>query len=135
MIDTFADSFYYLALLNPRDAAHGPAVEVTRKLWGCVVTTQWVLTEVADALARQRDRHKFLALLAELEADPDVTILAGSGDLFQKGVDLYRRRPDKDWSLTDCMSFVVMSERGITEALTGDQHFKQAGFTALLAPP
>ena len=51
---------------------------------------------------------------------------------FDEGVRLYVARPDKDWSLTDCISFVVMRERGITEALTGDRHFEQAGFVALL---
>src|SRR5437867_3339942 len=128
MIDTFADSYYYLALLNPSDAGHGPAVEASKKLWGGVVTTQYVLLEVADALAHPRHRNKFLALLAELDADPDVTVVESSNALFQRGVDLYRRRADKDWSLTDCISFVVMAEHGITEPLTGDQHFKQAGF-------
>jgi len=52
--------------------------------------------------------------------------------LYQRGINLYAQRPDKEWSLTDCISFVVMSDRGITEALTGDHHFEQAGFRALL---
>ena len=131
----FADTYYYLGLLNPRDSAHGPALAASRRLTGHLVTTHWVLMEVADALANPQDRPKFLALLEQLEADTTVTIVSASDDLFRRGVDIYRRRPDKDWPLTDCISFVVMSEQGITQALTGDRHFKQAGFVPLLASP
>jgi predicted nucleic acid-binding protein len=53
-------------------------------------------------------------------------------DLYEAGIELYRARADKDWSLTDCISFVVMEERGIADALTGDRHFEQAGFQAML---
>jgi uncharacterized protein len=70
-----------------------------------------------------------------LEADQSVTIVPASDDLFRRGVDLYRQRPDKDWPLTDCLSFVVMNDHGATEALTGDHHFEQAGFQALLKTP
>jgi hypothetical protein len=59
-------------------------------------------------------------------------IIPAEPQLYEEGIALYRARPDKDWSLTDCISFVVMKARGITEALTGDHHFEQAGFVALL---
>jgi uncharacterized protein len=65
-------------------------------------------------------------------AEPNVTIIGCSDQLLEAGVDLFRERPDKDWSLTDCISFVVMQREGISEALTGDKHFEQAGFVALL---
>jgi predicted nucleic acid-binding protein len=65
-------------------------------------------------------------------ADPRIQIEPCSDALFSAGLELYRRRADKSWSLTDCMSFVVMWREGITEALTGDHHFEQAGFVALL---
>jgi predicted nucleic acid-binding protein len=133
MRTTFADTFYYLALLNPHDAAHPRAVAASEGLSGRLVTTAYVLTEVADALAAPRDRPRFLALLQTLEADPEVTIVPASDALFHRGVDLYRERPDKDWPLTDCISFVVMSDFATTEALTGDRHFQQAGLVALLA--
>jgi hypothetical protein len=71
-------------------------------------------------------------LESRLRADPRVVVVPSSRDLFDRAMGLYRSRPDKDWSLTDCVSFVVMRERGITEALTGDHHFEQAGFRALL---
>lgn len=128
----FADTFYYLALLGRQDAAHRRAVDLSRTVLCDTITTAWVLTEVADALAAPVRRGAFLALLERLRADPTSTILAPTQELFDKGVDLYARRSDKDWSLTDCISFVVMEERGITEALTGDRHFEQAGFRILL---
>lgn len=128
----FADTYYYLALLNPRDAAHARALAISATLSGRLVTTSYVLTEAADALAAPPDRPRFLALLATLEADPDVTIVPASEDLFRRGIELYRQRPDKDWPLTDCLSFVVMNDAGSTEALTGDHHFRQAGFQILL---
>ena len=56
-----------------------------------------------------------------------------TSELFERGLALYNARPDKEWSLTDCISFVVMADEGLTDALTGDRHFEQAGFTALLA--
>jgi predicted nucleic acid-binding protein len=128
----FVDSFYFLALLNPRDAAHLSARQANQELVGPFLTTHWVLVEVADALAQPKSRSRFLNLMARLEADPDMTIVPSSEELFQRGIDFYRRRPDKDWPLTDCISFVVMKDQGISEALTGDQHFQQAGFKALL---
>jgi len=67
-----------------------------------------------------------------LQNDPEVTIVPASADLWQRGVTLFAGRPDKDWSLTDCISFVVMQERGLTAALTADRHFEHAGFVALL---
>jgi predicted nucleic acid-binding protein len=132
MKSVFADTFYYLAVLNADDAAHERAVLASERISGQVITTAWVLTEVADALAAPERRPDFLALLHTLKGDPEVTIVAASGDLFDAGIDLYARRQDKDWSLTDCISFVVMREQSITEALTGDHHFEQAGFVSLL---
>jgi uncharacterized protein len=128
----FADTYYYLALLNPRDSAHARALAISPTLTGRLVTTSYVLTEVADALAAAPDRPRFLGRLATLEADPNVTIVPASDDLFRRGVEMYRHRPDKDWPLTDCLSFVVMNDVGSTEALTGDHHFRQAGFQILL---
>lgn len=71
-------------------------------------------------------------LLQSLEADPNVTIVPLSEDLYAQAFHLYRERPDKEWGLTDCISFIAMRARKITEALTTDEHFQQAGFIALL---
>jgi hypothetical protein len=97
-----------------------------------LVTTEWVLTEVGDALAAPVNRGLFLELLAALRADATVTILPASSALFERGVQLYGDRLDKGWSLTDCVSFVVMRQNNIADALTADHHFEQAGFVALL---
>jgi predicted nucleic acid-binding protein len=128
----FADTFYYIALLSDRDEAHEYVVELNKTLTGGIVTTQWVLTEVGDAFSASDQRPLFLELLEVLESDPDTLILEASAGLFERGVDLYRRRPDKDWPLTDCISFVVMEEQKLTLALTGDHHFEQAGYVAVL---
>lgn len=133
MRTVFADTFYYFALVNPSNPVHAKARELTATYTGRVVTTGWVLTELADGWARPTARRAvFLGMLADLRASPDTTIVSTTDELLQKGVDLYAQRPDKEWSLTDCISFVVMAQEGITEALTGDRHFEQAGFIALL---
>lgn len=88
---------------------------------------------MADALCDPPNRSTFLALIRALQKDPFTEIVPATPDLFDRGLDLYARRPDKTWSLTDCISFVVMTERGLTEALTGDRHFEQAGFQALFS--
>ena len=128
----FAGSFYFLALLRLEDSAHARALAASQDRTERLVTTAWVLTEVADALAVPAMREGFPRLLTTLRADPACTIVPPTQDLFDAGVELYVRRPDKAWSLTDCISFVVMREHGMNEALTGDHHFEQAGFVVLL---
>ena len=128
----FADAYYFLALLNPRDEGHSAAVKITDSLSGRLLTTAWVLVEVANACARQPARSAFLSLLADMENDPRVSIVAPNDGHFLRGKELFARRKDKDWSLTDCISFVVMDEHGVSDALTADHHFEQAGFRALL---
>jgi predicted nucleic acid-binding protein len=130
--ETFADTFYFLALLNPRDRAHARAQEVAASLEGRLVTTEYVLVEVGDALSRPADRPRFLSLIEALAAEANAVVVAASSEHLSEAIELFRSRPDKEWSLTDCASFVVMGKRGITDALTGDAHFRQAGFNALL---
>jgi predicted nucleic acid-binding protein len=95
------------------------------------VTTARVLTEVADALAKTR-RREFGELLAAIDADPRTQVIPASAALFDAGVQLYRSREDKEWPLTDCISFVVVQDSGLGDALTGDRHFEPAGFRRLL---
>ena len=132
MKPVFADTFYYLALLSPRDPAHAQTVSVTRRLRASLVTTAWVLTEVGDAMSLPKDRELFAALLDGLKGNPKVKIVPASQELFDRGVKFFRERSDKEWTLTDCISFVVMTDEKLTDALTGDHHFKQAGFRVLL---
>jgi predicted nucleic acid-binding protein len=135
MKSVFVDSYFYLALLNPRDRAHRSATTVLGAIAGRLVTSQWVLAEVGDALAGVADRAKFVRLVDELDRHENVEVIPASNSLFQRAIVLYRSRPDKDWPFTDCTSFVLMRDAGISEALTGDSHSQQAGFTALLASP
>ena len=133
MTSVFADAFFYLALANPNDPANSRADSIAASHPGLIVTTRWVLTEVADGMARSPQwRGWFFNFHNRLIVDPKTRIVPYSDDLYEAGLDLYARRPDKQWSLTDCVSFVVMHREGNTEALTGDQHFVQAGFVALL---
>jgi uncharacterized protein len=132
MRPVFADTFFFLAIINPRDAAHGKTIALANSNASPLVTTTWILTEVGDGLAPTPDRHLFQAILADLRQEPMATIVPPSPELFERGVKLFNMRPDKKWSLTDCISFVVMQEQGIHEALTADHHFEQAGFVALL---
>jgi uncharacterized protein len=133
MRTVFADSWYFVALLNPRDAGHPKAVAFTNSWSGRLVTTPWVLTELANTMSGSAPgRTEFLSTLEELRVDPDALIVPGDDNLWERGRVLYEQRPDKQWSLTDCISFVVMQERGITDALTADHHFEQAGFVAIL---
>ena len=132
MKKVFGDTFYFLALLDSRESRHSLALAASRDARMQLVTTEWVLTEFADAYHHPNDRADFVALYRALASDPRVQIIAADTRLFQRAIDLYENRPDKDWSLTDCISFVVMQDEGIQDALTGDRHFEQAGFHSLL---
>jgi predicted nucleic acid-binding protein len=88
--------------------------------------------QLGDGFCGTENRQSFLLTLDSLRRSKKVTIASWSNELFDAGVDLYANRPDKEWSLTDCISFVVMERNGLTEALTGDHHFEQGGFVALL---
>ncbi len=128
----FADTFYFLALLNRRDAVHARAIAFSRVPGLRFVTTDYVLLELADAFHKPPLRAEFLALHELLHREPAFRVVAGRRSLLQRGIQLFKKRPDKDWQLTDCLSFVVMEDEGIRDALTGDHHFGQAGFNALL---
>lgn len=128
----FADTWFYLAVLNPADPNHQRAMVATRLERRFRVTTDWVLVEVGDALCKQGNRDVFTRFYGWIHQHPATLIVPASRRLLEDGMHLYRHRRDKDWSLTDCISFVVMEDEGITVALTGDKHFEQAGFTALL---
>jgi uncharacterized protein len=128
----FADTFDFLALLDTREERHVEAAQASRDPELHLVTTEWVLAEFGDAYCHPKDRPDFVALYRSLVNHPRVKIVAADTRLFQRGVDLFEERQDKEWSLTDCISFVVMGDEGLKQALTGDKHFEQAGFAALL---
>ncbi len=131
----FADAGYWVALLYPRDQHHVRATVVAAELGEAkVVTTQMVLTETFNALSRtgQQGRQYVAEMLSELENDPDIEVVPQTDAQFHAAVERYAERLDQDWSLTDCASFLLMEERGITDALAYDRDFEQAGFVALL---
>jgi predicted nucleic acid-binding protein len=129
----FADAFFYIALLDRPDQHHARVVRYAAQADDFCVTTKWVLTEVANALSKSVSREKVGEFLADLEQDSSVRVVGESDALYSRGLALYRARADKHWSLTDCISYVVMEEEGLRDALTGDRHFEQAGFVALFA--
>ncbi len=132
MSTLFADTSFYVAALSPRDANHDQAEAIGREFLGRLVTTHYVLLEVATFFCAAPHRAVFLGLVQTLQNDPETTIVPASDDLWRRGIALFAARADKDWSLTDCISFVIMQDRGISEALIADRHFEQAGFTIML---
>ncbi len=135
MTEVFIDAAYAIALSSPKDQFHDRAVRLANQLEAAktkLVTTRAVLLEIGNALSRQRYRRASVKLLIALEADPNVEILPLSEDLYIRALHLYRERPDKEWGMVDCISFIVMQDREISEALTTDNHFQQAGFRVLL---
>lgn len=127
----FADTFFYLALLDEAEPRHQRAL-VESRISRRIVTTEFVLLELGNACARAEDHADFLTLVTGMRASPRVKIIPLASELFSRGLERMRERSDKNWSLTDCISFVVMEDEGLHAALTGDQHFEQAGFQALL---
>ena len=135
MTRIFADTSYWIALFNPRDALHGRAVIAARR---CshhpMVTSEMVLVEFLNGFSDRGPRVRAAAAKAveALRNRPDLTVVPQTSDQFEKAFHRYKERPDKTWSITDCASFLIMEEEGIEAALTYDQHFAQAGFQALL---
>ncbi len=132
MIERFADSAYFYALTMPQDEHHEAALKWSRRSRDRLVTTEYVLIEVANSLCSPPTRGLFAKLTHALRQSALVDIVPANSELTWDGIRYYIARPDKEWSLTDCISFVVMQGRGLREALTSDHHFEQAGFVALL---
>lgn len=128
----FADTSFFVAILVVDDQHALQAREFIASYTGRSVTTSSVLTETGNYLARSRFRTLFPQTVRELRGNPAIEIVAEDSELWDRALHLYESRNDKSWSLTDCMSFLIMRDRGITEALTADRHFEQAGFTILL---
>jgi predicted nucleic acid-binding protein len=131
----FADAGYWIALFNPRDQLHAKAITVSTTLQGRpIVTSQMVLTEFLNHYAAlgQPFRQRAVQVVHSLQDDADVEVVLQTAVQFAAALTLYAQRPDKEWGLTDCASFLIMQERGITEALAHDDHFHQAGFIPLL---
>ena len=130
----FADTFYWAALTSTEDAAHDRTLSLSRSIDPeRIVTTDEVLAEYLAffAAARPSVRSQAAASVGDLIRNVAVLVVPQSRESFLAGLELYRARPDKQYSLTDCISMQTMRKGGITEALTNDRHFEQEGFRAL----
>ena len=131
----FLDSAYAIALAAPDDELHPKSAALAAELRarkGRMLTTEAIVFEIGDALSKPKFRRVAVELMTSILTDPRIEVVALTPGLTRRAFDLFQRRPDKGWGMTDCLSFVVMQERGLSEALTADEHFEQAGFVALL---
>jgi uncharacterized protein len=134
MTKVFADTSYWIAILNPRDQLHAKAVGVTRELSSTrIVTSEMVLAELLNSFSDAgRLREAVASMVQELRQSRNVAVVPQTSEQFQSALQRYRQAADKSWSLTDCASFEAMEGEDIKGALTHDQHFAQAGFETLL---
>ncbi len=126
------DTGFFLAFMQPRDELHTRAVLWSQVISEPLLVSDYVLWETVNSLSVPPDRPKAHLLLAYLRTSPVYEFVPTTAKLTAAGVKLHADRPDKAWSLTDCISFVLMQERGIRQALAHNHHFEQAGFEALL---
>ncbi|HUW62419.1 MAG TPA: PIN domain-containing protein [Candidatus Bathyarchaeia archaeon] len=132
MNTVFVDTSFYIAFSSPKDRWHEAAKSFARDFSGVMLTTEFVLLELANHLCAPQDRTLFPRFHEMLRNDAKTTIVPASSACIQDGLSIYAARPDKAWSLTDCISMAVMQQHGLTDALTADCHFEQAGFRLLL---
>lgn len=135
MFKVFVDTVAWIALLNVSDGLHVRAQQVMNSLRQQkvnLVTTEFVLLEVADALSTPVIRTQTVTFINGLRQLTNLQIIPADATLFEDGWTLYSQRPDKEWGLTDCTSFVAMTREQITQAFTSDHHFEQVGFVKLL---
>lgn len=131
----FLDAAYAIALSSVSDKYHKEAEKLAKQIETDdikLVTTRAVMLEIGNALAKIRYREAAIELLDSIEEDLNIEIIPLSEDLYERALELYRQRQDKEWGITDCISFTVMQDHKLTKALTTDDHFQQAGYSALL---
>ncbi len=128
----FIDTLFVIALINRRDQYHQQALDLAGQFEGHpFLVTDAVLLEIGNALARGY-KQEAIEIIAQFLAAEEVEVVWLTPRLFARGFALYKSHHDKAWGFVDCMSFLVMREAGVTQALTFDQHFVQAGFQALM---
>ncbi len=135
MKEGFADSVYWIALINPRDQWRPAAIAASQDLAGATIyTTDEVLIETVNHFAEAGEHFRGLVSreIQSILLAPEVSILDATHDNFLNGLEMFRNRPDKGYSVTDCISMLSMKEHRISEVLTKDDHFTQEGFIALL---
>lgn len=135
MREIFADTGYWIALLNPDDDLHQKARNLTASLKTVrIVTSEMVFTELLNAFSGKGSfyRQKAVKFINHSFNNPEIEVVSQTNELFKTALELYNSRPDQAWSHTDCTSFKIMRQQNILEALAYDKHFEQAGFVALL---
>ncbi len=135
MEEIFVDTVAWIALLDGSDSLHTRATKVLDDLSenkSRLITTEFVLLELGDGFSAAGKREKALKFIEELRNLEILRIIPASQELLSQGWELYIKRRDKNWQVTDCISFVVMKEEGISTAFTSDQHFEQSGFIKLM---
>jgi uncharacterized protein len=133
MKQIFADTGYWIGLVNPRDQIHQKAVKITQQLFSVrLLTTEMVLVELLNSFSDSPFRRAAAGMVLKLRNDRNVRIVPQTSEQFESALRRYKQAAVKSWSLTDCASFQVMEAEQVEAALTHDQHFAQAGFEALL---
>ena len=135
MKTVFADAGYWIAIINPLEMLHLKAKKLAQiHINAKLITTELVLVELLNFYAAGGPRMRSLAAkyVAQIRQNSSVEVVELDDALFERGHQLYAARPDKEWGMVDCISFVVMQERGLTDALAYDHHFQQAGYRALM---
>ncbi|WP_199310487.1 type II toxin-antitoxin system VapC family toxin [Phormidium tenue] len=127
----FIDTSFIIALINERDQYHTQALDLSDLyIEQPVAITDAVLLEIANSLAR-RYKNEAIEVIEQFLDSEDVEVIRLTPEIFDRAFELYKTRPDKEWGLVDCVSFIIMQDRHIQEVLTFDQHFAQAGFRIL----
>jgi uncharacterized protein len=129
---TFLDTSYLLALVLTDDVLHERADRWRNRVTGELLTTEYVLLEFVDALSEPRLRSVAVQTVSLLRSRSAVRIVPATTVLMDEGLAFFAAHADKSWSLTDCISFLLMQRERLTDALTSDRHFEQAGFRAML---
>ena len=135
MRTVFADTFYWIALANPRDDWHDKAINASKLLFEtCIVTTEEALTEFLNFFSGfgERIRQAVVIMVRGIQINPNIEVLPQTPVTFKNGLEFYEKRKDKDYSLTDCIYMNAMRDKNLTEVLTHDHNFAQEGFTILL---
>jgi uncharacterized protein len=133
MRQIFADTGYWIGLVNPRDQIHQRVMKITQELSSVrLLTTEMVLVELLNSFSDSPFRRAVAGMVLKLRNDRNLRIVPQTSEQFERALRRYKQAADKSWSLTDCASFRVMEAEQIQAALTHDEHFAQAGFETLL---
>ncbi|QCS50302.1 type II toxin-antitoxin system VapC family toxin [Picosynechococcus sp. PCC 11901] len=135
MKKVFADTGYWIALLNPNDDLADKAKQLASSLTSTtIVTSEMIFSELLNAFSKKGSiyRERAIRLIDYASQSSEIEVIPQTTELFSSALDLYKQRPDQGWSHTDCSSFCIMQQQDILEALAYDKHFEQAGFIALL---